>query len=461
MSEVRQLPSSPRSFNSTAVSSHNALPERLPIWVLSFWSRLSKAYHTCASWRSSLNWANALCAWQPANRQCVAELDSIIRQLPWHGYLTGKRRDRCVDDIFDLLSDGDLNSGQVNDLLEVLERRLAGTMDNRYLIAPTELSTLILCLYKNRMNSAYERRFTQQSAEEELTQRRRSAVASIAWIPVGGRGHWVSFIVDPIASTIFYANSLRQHIPSNLRDALQWWLCDLRRQMEEPETSPQFKQILVTPQYDGFSCGILSTNSLAHHFLPHTLPLVSSDAISVKRYRIECTLEILKLSIQPVCLFLPKSWHASLAHLGICQVPPSSPPTSPQPSSPLPHVPVLLPLTQSPPLLHGLPTSANLKHKRSKDNDHSPCKQQKISQFFTKLTQEEAAEQAVMRLVLSADAREEWVERQDIQNRKKVASRRAKNTHSQRGCRERKKSREVHGGVRGPDGKIKVSKSYV
>jgi hypothetical protein len=102
-----------------------------------------------------------------------------------------------------------------------------------------------------------------------------------------------------------------------------------------------------------------------------------------------------------------------------------------------------------------------LKHKRSEDNDHSPCKQQKISQFFTKLTQEEAAEQAAMRLVRSADAREEWVEQQDVQKRKKEASCRAKNTRAQQGCRERKKSREVHSGVRGPDGKIKVSNSYV
>ena len=304
LSEVRRLPSTPQSFNSTAASSHNALPERLPIWVLSFWGRLSEAYHTCASWRSSLGWVNAPCAWQPTNRQCVTELDSIIRQLPWHGFLAGKRRDRCVNDIFDLLSNGDLNSGQVNDLLEILERRLAGTLDHRYLIAPTELSTLILCSYENRMNSAYETRYIQQSAEEELTQKRRSAVASVAWISVCGLGHWVSFIIDPIASTIFFADSLGQPIPRNLRDALQWWLCNLRRKMEEPETSPQFKQISVTPQHDGFSCGILSTNSLAHHLLPHTLPLVLSDAISVKMYRIERTIEILKLSIQPVCLFL-------------------------------------------------------------------------------------------------------------------------------------------------------------
>ena len=46
-------------------------------------------------------------------------------QLPWCGYIGGKRRDRHVDDVFDLLSNGELNSGQMHDLHELLERRLA------------------------------------------------------------------------------------------------------------------------------------------------------------------------------------------------------------------------------------------------------------------------------------------------------------------------------------------------
>lgn len=66
---------------------------------------------------------------------------------------------------------------------------------------------------------------------------------------------------------------------------------------------PCFKLISVTSQEDGFSCGILSTNSILHHLLPHEFPLVSGDALSIKTYRIECTVEILKLTVEPVCAF--------------------------------------------------------------------------------------------------------------------------------------------------------------
>ena len=101
-----------------------------------------------------------------------------------------------------------------------------------------------------------------------------------------------------------------------------------------------------------------------------------------------------------------------------------------------------------------------MKHERSEDHHHSPHKQQKIGRFFTKLTKEEAAQQAVTRLVRSADAREEWVEKQVVKNRKKQASRRTNNTRAQQEFRARKKFSEVQAGVRGPDGKTKASESH-
>lgn len=178
---------------------------------------------------------------------------------------------------------------------------ISGSQATPYFIAPSELSPLILYSHKGH---THRKQHIQELVEEELVQRRRSAVASIAWVPVGGCGHWVAYIVNPITSTIFYSDSLGQRIPANLCDALQWWLCDLRERMGEPTHLPNFKLVSVTGQEDSFSCGILSTNSLLHHLLPHNFPLVSRDKISIKMYRIERTIEILKLSVEPVCVFL-------------------------------------------------------------------------------------------------------------------------------------------------------------
>ena len=62
LSDVRQCAPTPRSFSQAAVLPCKVLPNHLPIWVLSFWDRLSEAYDTCLSWRESLNWVNTACA---------------------------------------------------------------------------------------------------------------------------------------------------------------------------------------------------------------------------------------------------------------------------------------------------------------------------------------------------------------------------------------------------------------
>ena len=115
--EVRQLASTPQSFSRVAVlSCETVLPKHLPIWVLSFWDRLSEAYDTCLLWRRCLDWVNALCTRRPANQRLASELYSLFQRVCWYGYLGGKRRDWHVNDIFDLLSSNELDSGQIGDL---------------------------------------------------------------------------------------------------------------------------------------------------------------------------------------------------------------------------------------------------------------------------------------------------------------------------------------------------------
>ena len=178
---VRKLVPIPRSFNRAAVLPGKTLPSHLPIWVLSFWDRLSEAYGACLSWRRCRDWVGTPRIRSLDNQRLVGELEALLRAgVCWHGYLTGKRRDRSVDNIFDLLSDEELNSGQVNDLLELIERRLVGNPDSRvatYLIAPTELAVLILSSHEEHTEPTYRKQRIQLLVEEELVQRRRLAVA--------------------------------------------------------------------------------------------------------------------------------------------------------------------------------------------------------------------------------------------------------------------------------------------
>ena len=314
LSEFRTAAPTSRSLNRAAVLPRVTLPNQLPIWVLSFWDHLSEAYDAHLSWKRCHKWVNRLCVGPQGDRDLIEGLGVLLRdKIAWHGYLTGKRRDRGVKDIFDLLSNNLLDTGQINDLLELIERRLVEIQDDRttsHLIAPTELAQLILYSHQHHTESTYQKQFIQRSVEEELIQGHRSVIASIAWVPVGVDGHWIAYVVDPLTSTIFHGDSLGGRIPENLQKALEWWLHELCEKMGEQVRPPNFEKMSITGQEDGFSCGILSTNSLLHHLLPHRFPLVPRDRISIKRYRIERTVEILKLSVEPVCMILGHCMHA-------------------------------------------------------------------------------------------------------------------------------------------------------
>jgi len=127
----------------------------------------------------------------------------------------------------------------------------------------------------------------------------KSSVASVAWISISGCGHWVSYVINPASSCITYGDSLGKPIPGTLLAALQWWLLDIRRKMNLTSIVPvPISPLPITPQDDGFSCGILATNSIGNHLLHDTFPLVRRDPVSIKTYRIERAIEILMLDAE-------------------------------------------------------------------------------------------------------------------------------------------------------------------
>jgi hypothetical protein len=203
--------------------------------VLTFWDRLSEAHDACLSWRGCLDWVNTPCIQPLENQRLAAELDFLIFQICWNGH-------KNANSIFDLLSNKELYSSEINDLLEPLKRTLVDSPDRRHFIAPTELLELIRYSHQNHRKFSYEKQYAQRFAEDGLVQRRWPAVASIAWILVGGCGHWISYIADPIASTIFHGDSLGLEMPAILHDALQWWLCDLWEKMGELMKLPSFSR---------------------------------------------------------------------------------------------------------------------------------------------------------------------------------------------------------------------------
>lgn len=288
-----------RSIQRVAISPDNALPEHLPIWILNFWRQIHEAHQGRQQWKICRDWVTS----RPrAGVGLLDQLDRTLINIWWQGYLNGRRRDRSVNDIFDLLSNGELNSGQVNDLLELIERGLTVRSDglaSLHLVAPTELAVLVVDSYHRHADLDYRKQRIQISVEDDLVSGWKSSVSSAAWISVSRCGHWVPYVVDPVSSSITYGDSLGGSIPVTLREALRWWLLEHRKEMNLSTDKPVVVRSLpITRQDDNFSCGILATNAIGHHLLHDALPLVRRDPTSIKAYRIKSTIEILKLDAE-------------------------------------------------------------------------------------------------------------------------------------------------------------------
>ncbi|KAG1872305.1 hypothetical protein DFJ58DRAFT_652248 [Suillus subalutaceus] len=99
------------------------------------------------------------------------------------------------------------------------------------------------------------------------------------------RNHWVAVIVNFNSRSILYGDSLNQEPPNDMLAILHWWM--------HHHTGHRFttRSLEITYQKDAFSCGLLSFNALAHHFLPMEYPLIAVS--NVRNGRLKILLDII------------------------------------------------------------------------------------------------------------------------------------------------------------------------
>jgi len=93
--------------------------------------------------------------------------------------------------------------------------------------------------------------------------------------------HWVGLVVDGKHEIIHYGDSFGTDMPSDLREAYQWWLS----QHSQSTFALRTLAIAVQELDDNSSCGFLATNSLEHFAFPDTIPLLLRSEIQMKRLK--------------------------------------------------------------------------------------------------------------------------------------------------------------------------------
>jgi hypothetical protein len=92
--------------------------------------------------------------------------------------------------------------------------------------------------------------------------------------------HWVALVLDFKNSCIRYGDSFDEDAPPKLMCAVEWWTYY--------HTGRHFThaKLAITMQTDGFSCGLLAYNALAHNANPEKYPLINATAVDDVRLEI-------------------------------------------------------------------------------------------------------------------------------------------------------------------------------
>lgn len=185
-------------------------------------------------------------------------------QLPWAGDTHGFSDPEPVVLFAHYLSDSWLQTMHINQQLELLQHDLVLGGHSHIEVVNPRFFNKLLKLYTAQPDVPYTNKSGSQNTwgiGEELGKGIHSKVAGVANI---NSNHWVGIVIDQAQSTILFGNSFSPtQLPSksNILDAVGWWV--------NQHTGSHYtcKPLAITPQTDGYNCGILSMNVVQNSLL--------------------------------------------------------------------------------------------------------------------------------------------------------------------------------------------------
>ncbi|TCD66295.1 hypothetical protein EIP91_001586 [Steccherinum ochraceum] len=258
---------------------------KLPLFVISVWEKLSELF----KWQQALSWIERVrrrISSAPGTISLVEEVSTVYDSLLELGLaalvtIDGVNHGHAIE-LAAYGSDDWFADTHIDQMLAVLTHDL-NHPNPRFStrILSTGFTSSLLHLYDTNTASS-------MPSIPRYMQEMGNLLASKHVTSVGGifninSNHWVAAVVDLEEMTISYGNSMekRSALPQNLPvlGALEWWLGGhgIHGFLRVPMN--------MTLQGDGWSCGILSCNALAHHFLPNSYPLVETGDEDLGRLR--------------------------------------------------------------------------------------------------------------------------------------------------------------------------------
>ncbi|KAF8158684.1 hypothetical protein K438DRAFT_1777023 [Mycena galopus ATCC 62051] len=109
---------------------------------------------------------------------------------------------------------------------------------------------------------------------ENIANGRAEQLATVA--NVGG-DHWIALIVNFASKAVYYFDSLKQPIDSELREAYDWWI------LQHHGTEFGWVTLPCLRQLDGHNCGLFAANRVAYYIDQDAYPLLDPQGCNDER----------------------------------------------------------------------------------------------------------------------------------------------------------------------------------
>jgi hypothetical protein len=244
--------------------------------VISFWSDVYNIRTTTRDPRVKVKaWLAAeLQQKKSLHRRTYAEdVNILLSELPWGIKKCGLSDGEPIHTLWRFLGPHFTTGSQ----LEILRSHVASDPDlvQHVRVEGTALTAKLAEAAATDGTDAYhtEKKFAWVRTLGEDIMKRRQALLTLAHLGDCNQ-HWV---VDVKEKAIHYGDSLESPIPPDPLQNYEWWIS------QHSSTSFVLKDIPVTHQEDGSSCGVLADNGLNHFAWPKLFPLFkSSEARAAK-----------------------------------------------------------------------------------------------------------------------------------------------------------------------------------
>ena len=284
------------------IYAHTSHSQCFPFWVLCYWKQVSEILPARHNWMLADRYLSKLQKkTSVVTHHAADDFHTLLHALPWHGNIRGFSDTDSVHRLADFASEHWLADIHETLMLEELQCQISATPEfgTKQVITNIWISTKIHIAYEHHDEKEDPPPHHTELSElgADILNGARTQLGMLWFIK---HSHCCSMDINISECTICYGDPEGDSAPDWLCEVTNWWL--------SKHIDAKFDWVILpcSAQCDGFSCGILAKNGLAHTFLPTVYPLIGTS--SVQDVAIACLkagAEVIQRHIQTVCCFDP------------------------------------------------------------------------------------------------------------------------------------------------------------